>query len=385
MVNRILCIDLVCELHYHPIIQLRGQNGDSEVKKMATFEQRKSGWWQAKIRRNGHPVQSKTFFAKTDAEAWARDVENKMDRGVFVDRAEAESTTLKQALERYEEEVSKKKDGYPQEKVRINTWKADDLSCKTLAGLRSADLATWRDKRLKAVSSSTVAKDLAIISNLYTVANKDWGIEIANPCAKIKIKQEDNSRERRLENDEETKILKELEPLKFRGQTRSALMIPLVMLALETCARQSELLGLSWADIYFEKNLIRIRGKDRANGLSRTKNRSKWRDIPMSPVAKKVLEELKVLNNKRDVSSNKVLPISAQVAKQAWSAAIKRAGIKNLTFHDLRHEAISRIAGRLQLQELMKITGHSSSRQLARYYHPRIEDLAAKLYCNLSL
>jgi len=347
---------------------------------MAAFEQRKSGWWQAKVRRKGHPVQSKTFPTKIDAETWARDIENKMDRGIFVDRAEAESTTLKKALEKYEEDVSSKKDGYAQEKVRINTWKADDLASKTLASLRSSDLAKWRDNRLKTVSPSTVQKDLAIISNLYTIANKEWGIEIANPCAKISVKQEDNSRERRLEAGEEIKIIKELEPIKFRGQTRSPLMQPIVKLALETCARQSELLGLSWPDIDTVKGSIRIRGKDRADGKSRNKNKAQFRDIPMSPTAKVVFEELKVLNKARAVPTIKVLPISAQVVKQAWAAALERAEISGLTFHDLRHEAISRIAGRLQMHELMKITGHSSSRQLARYYHPKIEDLAIKLY-----
>jgi integrase len=347
---------------------------------MAYVRKIKSGYWQVSIRRKGHPQLSKTFEFEKDAKDWGIIKESEIRRGVFVDLAEASATTIKKALERYEEEVSIKKDGHAQEKVRINSWKEDDLSAKTLASLKSSDLAKWRDKRLKTVSPSTVAKDLAVISNLYTIANKEWGIEVINPCAKVSVKQEDNSRERRLEKGEEAKILKELEPLKFRGQTRSPLMIPVVKLALETCARQSELLGLSWADIDTVKGAIRIRGKDREDGKSRNKNKQKFRDIPMSPAAKSIFEELKVLNKARAVPTIKALPISSQVVKQAWAAALERAEIHGLTFHDLRHEAISRIAGKLQMHELMKITGHSSSRQLARYYHPKIEDLAAKLY-----
>jgi len=63
----------------------------------------------------------------------------------------------------------------------------------------------------------------------------------------------------------------------------------------------------------------------------------------------------------------------------AGTAAVKRAGIDDLKFHDLRHEATSRLAEKLALHELMKVTGHGSIRMLARYYHPRAEDMAKKL------
>lgn len=53
--------------------------------------------------------------------------------------------------------------------------------------------------------------------------------------------------------------------------------------------------------------------------------------------------------------------------------------LDELTFHDLRHEATSRLSEKLALHELMKVTGHKDTRMLARYYHPRAEDLARKL------
>jgi len=64
---------------------------------------------------------------------------------------------------------------------------------------------------------------------------------------------------------------------------------------------------------------------------------------------------------------------------QSWTRACKRADIEGLTFHDLRHEATSRLAEKLALHELMKVTGHKDTKMLARYYHPRAEDLAKKL------
>lgn len=362
---------------------------------MATFEQRDSGWWQAKVRRKGFPSQSQTFEKRDDAEKWARDVENKMDRGIFVDREEAETTSLLKALERYDLEKSQKKDGRDQEEYRIKAWMRDPLATRSLASLRGADFAKWRDQRLTEVSASTVQKDLAVISHLFTVARREWGIEVSNPISNIKIEIPDNSRSRRLEAGEEAALVEALTPVPGRGQTRSPVMIPLVKLAIETAARQSELLALTWADVDFEKLAIRIRGKARADGKSRTKNKDQYRDVPMSPVAKTVLEQLK---GGKVVKIGKVLPISAQVVKNAFSSAVTRARatheadseasgtlphpsfMMDLTFHDLRHEATSRLAGIYQIHELMKITGHSSTRMLARYYHPRVEDLAKKLW-----
>lgn len=364
---------------------------------MATIREAKSGWWQAIVRRKGFPDQSTTREKKADAEAWARDVETKIDRGVFVDRAEAESTSLKKALERYEEEVSKNKDGYEQEKYRINAWKEHPLAKRSLASLRGSDFAKWRDERLKVVAPSTVQKDIAVISNLFTVATKEWGIEVLNPISNIKIPTEDNSRERRLEDGEEKALIAQLTPTPGRGQTRSLVMIPLVQLAIETAARKSELLALTWADVDLKELSIRIRGKDRADGKSRTKNKAKYRNVPMSPIAKQVLEAIK---GDKVVNIGKVLDISDAVSGNAFTSAVARARtvheaeckknglaphatfMLDLKFHDLRHEATSRMADIFEIHELMKITGHSSTRMLSRYYHPRVQDLAKKMWAH---
>ena len=78
---------------------------------MAAIYKRGPGHWQVLVRRKGYPLLSKSFKKRTDAEAWAREIEAEMDRGVFVSRKEAENTTLSGALERYEREVSSEKKG----------------------------------------------------------------------------------------------------------------------------------------------------------------------------------------------------------------------------------------------------------------------------------
>lgn len=333
------------------------------------YVREKRNRWQAIVRKKGYDQQSATFDTKAQAEAWATITESEMVRGVFQDRSEAEATTLEAALDRYFETISKKKDGHNQEKFRINTWKRNPLAKRSLASLKPSDFARWLDIRLESVSISTAKKDLAVISHLFTVAEKKWQLPVNNPILKVDVPTEDNSRNRRFDEGEENLILNELKPIKGR----SPLMIPLVQLALETACRQSELLAVKWADIDKSELYFRIRGKDRADGKSRTKNKDKYRDVPLSPRARQILKELP--NHDDD---GRIFPISAAVVKNAFSQAVKRAEIVDLKFHDTRHEATSRLAEIFALHELMKITGHSSTRMLARYYHPRAEDLALK-------
>jgi hypothetical protein len=67
---------------------------------MATFRKR-AGAWQAQIIRRGYPSLYRTFDTKARAEAWARQIESEIDRGVFVDRSRAESTPLTKLIDRY--------------------------------------------------------------------------------------------------------------------------------------------------------------------------------------------------------------------------------------------------------------------------------------------
>lgn len=329
---------------------------------MATFKQRESGWWQAVVRRKGHPQQSKTFPSKLDAEKWARDIENQIDRGIFVPREEAERTTLHEALERYQREVGSSKKGKNQETYRIKAWQAEELATRSLASLKQADFAKWRDERLAAgVAPATVRLDLAVISHLFTIAVKEWGLHLENPIKRIRLPAVANARDRRLEGDEEARLLAEMDsPAAGRS---NPWIKPLVRFAIETAMRQGELLALEWKHVDLKKRVAHIH---------LTKNGDP-RDVPLSSTAVEILSALP-----RSISGQ-VFPTTASAVKQSFTRATKRAEIEDLHFHDLRHEATSRLADKLAMHELMKVTGHKDTRMLARYYHPRAEDLAKKL------
>lgn len=350
---------------------------------MATIRKR-GDKWQARIQIKGSTQVAKSFHSKVDAEAWAKITEAEMIRGVFIKRTDAERTTLAEALDRYEREITPGKRGSEQERERIKAWKADKLASKTLAALRSTDFAQWRDKRLKTVKPATVRRDIGLISNLFNIARKEWGYEgLANPIEAIRLPAENNARCRTFYDSEEQILLNALKPVAV-GENRametgctSPWMLPLVQLAVETAMRRGELLALRWEN---------IRLAERVAHLPMTKN-GHSRDVPLSSKAINILKALpRTLHGA-------VFPLTANAVKLGFVRAVKRARrhyvaaggtddrmLTDLHFHDLRHIAVTRLAEKLpNIVELASVSGHTDVRMLRRYYHPKAEDLAKKL------
>ena len=124
---------------------------------MASIARRGNLQWRVRVRIKGYPVQTRTFETRNDAEAWAKITESEMVRGVFISRKEAENTSLAEALERYEREVSSRKKGYGREKTRIKNWMGHDLAKRSLASIRGSDMAHYRDTRINSgYASNTV-------------------------------------------------------------------------------------------------------------------------------------------------------------------------------------------------------------------------------------
>jgi len=323
---------------------------------MATIQNRGPYQWQARIRRRGYPVQSKTFETKVDAQTWARSIENEMDRGVFVSRIEAERTTLRECLERYAREVTEYKKGNQPEFSRIRILLRQPFASYIMANVRSSDIASFRDMLLrKGRQPATVVHYLAILSHLFNTARREWGMEsISNPVELVKKPTVRNSRNRRLEEGEEEMLL---EACRNQG---NVWLEPLVILAIETAMRKSELLNMRWEHVDFKKRGVHL--PDTKNGESR--------DVPLSSRAIKVLKSLP------RSFSGQVLCTSSSATRKAFIKARKQAGLKNLRFHDSRHEATSRLAQLYEIQDLSKVTGHKDMKMLMRYNHPRVEDLA---------
>lgn len=393
---------------------------------MATLRQRASGYWQAIIRRKGTPDQSRTFPTKREAEAWGSTIESEIARGVFVSRSEAENTPFAVVAERYTKEVLPTKRSGKGDTYRLRQV-TEHFGKHSLASITSSMIAAYRDERLKTLAPQTVVHEINLISRVMKACAMDWGINLPMgiPTALVRKPRVANARERRLEAGEEQRIFEAID-----HGSKNPWLRPAVALALETAARQSEIASLAWRDVDLDKRVAKIRGIDGRE----TKNNDLFRAVPLSTAAVRLLDALP-----RPKKGGAVFQSTASAIKQAWEAAIKRARgnyerevlrrdliaagftvaevkaeirkvlkprggpastdtraprketlriverlkadplLLDLHFHDLRHEATSRLAEKLQMHELMKVTGHKSTSMLARYYHPRAEDLARKL------
>jgi len=326
---------------------------------MASFRFR-SNSWQARVRRKGHPDEVRSFITRQDAERWARSVETEMDRGAFTSTAEAEKHTFADLAMRYSAEVLR---GNKHEKLhayRLNALARGPVGRLNLLALTPAALAKHRDDRLKRVSAATVIRELAFISSIINHARKELGINIANPVALVRKPVVPKGRDRLLGNEELQAVLDQLEPVRHR----SIWMKPLVLLALETAMRRGELLALNWKDVHLEQRYVT---------LWETKNGDK-RTVPLSTAAVTLLEALP------ESIDGRVFPINYSAVAKAWRIAVKRAGLVDIHFHDLRHMAVTRMASKLpNLIELAAVSGHRSLSMLKRYYHPSVMELAQKL------
>ncbi|WP_296360278.1 site-specific integrase [Ralstonia sp.] len=253
-----------------------------------------------------------------------------MERGVYIDRTEAEKNTLGDLLQRYAVEVSSQKKGRDSERYRVASLLRDPISKTKVAALSGKLMAQWRDKRLKEVSGSTTNRDLNLISHVINVARKEWGVHVDNPISMIRRPPENRGRTRRLALGEEERLLAALDvpPRDEKGRLTgpsNPWMRPLVILAVETAMRRSELLALRWQDVELQDRFVRLH--DTKNGDPR--------DVPLSTRAVAILAGLP-----RHISGQ-VFPISADAVKKSFSRAAVRAGLQDLHFHDLQKITLS--------------------------------------------
>lgn len=339
---------------------------------MATIRKRGELQWQAIVKRKGFPSQSKTWNTRKEAEAWARKVESEMDAGVFVNRAEAERTTIADLIERYRDEELPKKRGTGYGPA-LNALE-HELGKYSLAGLTSKRVADYKRKRLSSVSprgrtysGDTVRKEINLLSKLIDLAGKEWGITIPyNPCKMVSRPSPGKARDRRIEGNELERILVESSPH----------LAAITEFAIETAARLGELLSVKWTDIDLKKRVMAIRGIDGRG----TKNDDAVRAVPLSTSAVEILKNLKAMPRSID---GRVFYWwrGSDSFNKSWSRVCRRAGVEGLRFHDLRHEATSRLfeRGVFDSMEVASITGHKTLQMLKRYTHLRAEDLAKKL------
>lgn len=229
------------------------------------------GGWKCQVRKKGYPSQTKTFKSKADAAAWGNEVESSMDRQMYIPPdAATQSMTVTKLLDKYVKEESKRKASESDDKQRAETIK-DTLGRYGVTELTPAILGQYKRDRLELRSPQTVTHELNLLHRAYVVGVEEWGLVLPRGVPKTSRPKLPSGRDRRVRQDEIDLIL---------ANTGSDELASIVLLAVETAMRRSEILGLRWE---------RIDLKRRSAYLPKTKTDTP-RTVPLSSAAVAVLE-----------------------------------------------------------------------------------------------
>lgn len=320
--------------------------------------------WRVQVREDGISA-SATFDTKAEAKAWADDQKH-------FDPSDNEPKNFREVLVEYRERVTVKKPSAQNETIIINKLLQAAWVDIPLTKLSARHLTEYRDQRLEEVKPSTLKRQFDILHHAVSIAQSEWNWRVPVALIKrIKVKVPPPTAVRRISDDELQQFF-----AACRTYTRNMMIAPVVRFALETALRKKELVNLQWEWVDFERGFIHA-----------NKTKSGYvRRIPMSPVARELLE---VLAKRATVTTDgkpagSVFGMSARAISLSFVRIKKRAGT-DFRFHDLRHEAISRFFEMdMSPIEVASISGHRTLKQLMRYSHADTDRLVAKMRESLS-
>ncbi len=343
---------------------------------MATVFRLSSGNWRVQIRRKGRYI-SETFRRHKDAEEWALENERRIDRGEAPRTSSvSDPTTFGHLVDLHFSDMKEVGKCHQRSKV----FSLDSLK-KRLGMVRIADLTRerlvtfGRDRAREGAGPVTIGADLGYVKTIIAHAAAVHGIAVsAEPVdlARIALKRlgliaKSQARDRRPTQDELDRIFNHLE----RSSRQSIPVARIARFAVATAMRQDEICHLLWQDIDATNRTALVR--DRKDPRVKTGNHQK---VPLLHLtgydAWALLEEQASISSRND----RVFPYNGRSVGAAFRRACQELKIVDLHFHDLRHEAASRLfeAG-LTIQQVSLVTGHRDWKMLKRYTHLRPEDL----------
>jgi integrase len=199
---------------------------------------------------------------------------------------------------------------------------------------------------------------MGLMSSVLNQARKEWGLIKANPLSDVRKPPNSAPRVRRPTQEELEKLADVAGSDLTKAQVR---VYRAFLLAVETGMRAGEIAGLTQKTV--------DRGA-RVCHLAMTKNGTS-RDVGLSLEAVRLLEELPVLDPVWGLKTSQIDAL--------WRKICKRAGVENLHFHDRRHEAITRLARKLDGLSLARMIGHRNLNELMSYYNESAAELAKRL------
>ena len=316
------------------------------------------------VRLKGYPPQNATFKRLTDARKWAASTESAIRERRHFKTAEAKKHTVADLIDRYQRDILPKKKPWAQkDQARQLRWWKVQIGHYALADVDPILLAEHRDKltgettqRGELRTGATANRYLAALSHAFRYAVNTWGWLEDSPFRKVDRLEESKGRVRYLSDDERERLLDACKA------SSNPDLYPAVVLALSTGARRMEALAIRWRDVDLKRGGVI---------LQETKNGER-RALPLKGLAYQLISNR---NRVRRIDTDFVFPAPRDpsrpaVFRKAWENAIKRAGIDDFRFHDLRHSAASYLAmGGATSAEIAEVLGHKTLQMVKRYSH----------------
>jgi integrase len=343
--------------------------------------QKKGTRYTARVRVAGQPIMVKTFGTKKAALRWSAEAESRL-RSNLRDQEDASGMEFARLLDRYLSTVTTRK--------AVNTQTRDRFAARVLlryfggsvlGDITPGAVAAYRDTRLATVSACTLHKELAVLSHMFNVARREWGLAVRNSVQEIARPKTAGGRLRFLSMEEASALLE------ASGKSRNRNLKAFITLLLHTGMRPSEAAGLRWDRVDLANKSIEVQNTKTI--YSRTGIRG--RRIPLTDAAAAALEEIEGREEQVEARRLKAegrkskgkfvfLPedgigagtISrpALYFRTAFETACRRAGLRDFRMHDCRHTAASwLVMSGVDIRTVAEILGHSTLAMTMRYTH----------------
>lgn len=338
---------------------------------MATITKTASGKWKAEVvvRHDGKRFRrARTFDRKGQATAWSEEAEKKLRAPGGIERQKAADArgnpTVGQLVARYVEESD---NSYGSTKADyLRKLQLLDFSSRIAEDLKSEDWTEFaRQMHADGRHPSTVAGYFGTLAAVMRVARAAWGIPVdigaltdgRFAANKLKYTSKSSKRDRRPSLDQLDQLMTYFRD-QHESQPRTVPMHFLVAFALFSGRRQAEICKLELHHVL--KSTVVVRDMKSPSG-SRGNHRTLW----ITPEAHLIAEAHATVYLTDD---GRLFPYHPDTVSRHFTDAVRLLGIPDLRFHDLRHEALSRL-GEMgwSAHHMMKVSGHATSQMLDRY------------------
>lgn len=353
------------------------KNFDSELLYLFTAQTSRKTWkviYTFNGKKNTTTLGEYPLFSAKEARLKRDEIKKQIAEGIDPNQKKKEdrvqklsAITFAELVNKYIHDVAPTMKGGNKTASRLKKLVNDypKLMKKSITDVNQLDMIEIRNDRLSKVSTSTVKCDLGALGSVFKYARQELRILKTSPLIDVAKPTQAPHRERRITQDEIETILtgfkydSSYQPTNKRQQVAWAFLF-----ALETAMRASEIVSMQWCNVFDDHVLL----PDTKNGTARK--------VPLSKKARELIELM------RGIDADKVLTISDRsnaLSHDFWLVVSNRLGITDLNFHDTRHEATTRLANKLPIQDLAKVTGHKDLKMLMRYYNPTVQELAQRL------